>query len=715
MDASNEAELQPEQLPFDPRTIALGLWRRRLVFALIAVLAVCMGALGGLKLGAKTYKEHTVLLHSPVDGNSESPALLTQMNMIKIRSNLETVRRELKLEARLNQLGTATDVRVGRDTSLLHVEVTWDDPRQAARIANALRDVFLRNQDSLRRIKTERYIDDLGRRLETVNNQLAHAGRLLQEFESMNQVVDLDKEAQWYLEELTTLEIMIEQAQIEDSAIRLQTENIDRIIENLRQRVLEERADAAGLGSLDDTNNRLRRLRDAINDDRQHRAMLTELAEKEAEVRRAKAMKEKVLSAQATYEAAVIAYDKQKALTEDTQQVKAWKAEIERLGQVVISSSTNGTPSGRLLQEMMLRAFDIELKAVALDEKVAHLQKATERVRTKLRTLPKLRLEQAELTREVETKETQRQGLEVLLGDAQRIHESDLSDYLVVADAVPPAFAASSSRRLLAIGIAALVLIVGFSITIAVELLESSIRSPAEMSLKLRLPVLTSIPILGRSECEGSAMGDHPAARELFRFAAHRIRGAVSQRGARVLVTAAQHAEGATFVATSLAACFGRQGERVLLVKPGTHSRAETVLTGRDERANADADPEAFFDTALGHGETPASPSAYAGVDLLAGPDDGLDPDLVASKRMGELLERASRNYDLIIIDVPCVLQYADAQALSQWVDGIVLVVRSHMQPIANLRKALEWLRLSGKPVIGSVLNAVEPAYLPGV
>ncbi len=712
MDTRNEAGLQPEQLPFDPWTIAQGLWRRRLVFALIAVLAICTGALGGLKLGSKTYKAQTVLLHSPVDGNSESPALLTQMNMIKIRSNLETVRRTLELEARLDQLGTATDVRVGRDTSLLHVEVTWNDPRQAARIANALRDVFLHNQDSLRRIKTERHIDDLGRRLETVNSQLAQAGQLLQEFESLYQVVDLDKEAQWYLEELTTLEIMIEQAQIEDSAIKLQTRNIDRIIGNLRQRVLEERADAAGLGSLDDTNNRLRRLRDAINDDRQHRAMLTELAEREAEVRRARAMKEKVLSAQTTYEEAVIAYDKQKALSEDTQQVKAWKEEIERLGQIVISSSTNGTPSGRLLQEMMLRAFDIELKAVALDEKVTHLQKATERVRKKLHTLPKLRLEQAELTREVEAKETQRQGLEKLLGDAQRIYESDLSDFLVVADAVPPIFAASSSRRMLAIGIAALVFIIGFSITLVVELFESSIRSPAELSLKLRLPVLTSIPVLGRFA--DSAMSDHPAARELFRFAAHRIRGEVSRRGARVLVTAAQHAEGATFVATSLAACFGRQGERVLLVKPSTHSRAQVVLTEHNEQVNPDADPEAFFDTAVGHGDMPVSPSIYRGVDLLSGPDDGLDPDLVASKRMGELLERVSRNYDLIIIDVPCVLQYADAQALSQWVDGIVLVVRSRMQPIASLRKALECLKLSGKPIIGSVLNAVEPAYLTG-
>jgi Mrp family chromosome partitioning ATPase len=59
-----------------------------------------------------------------------------------------------------------------------------------------------------------------------------------------------------------------------------------------------------------------------------------------------------------------------------------------------------------------------------------------------------------------------------------------------------------------------------------------------------------------------------------------------------------------------------------------------------------------------------------------------------------------------IIFDSPCLLSCADPHVLSEYVDGILLVVESEKTASTDLEKALELL--AGKRIIGTVLNKAK-------
>ena len=60
---------------------------------------------------------------------------------------------------------------------------------------------------------------------------------------------------------------------------------------------------------------------------------------------------------------------------------------------------------------MMLKAFDIELRNVTLDRKVEVLKEKLDETQTRLNELPTLQREYVELSREIATKDSQRNDI----------------------------------------------------------------------------------------------------------------------------------------------------------------------------------------------------------------------------------------------------------------------------------------------------------------
>lgn len=71
---------------------------------------------------------------------------------------------------------------------------------------------------------------------------------------------------------------------------------------------------------------------------------------------------------------------------------------------------------------------------------------------------------------------------------------------------------------------------------------------------------------------------------------------------------------------------------------------------------------------------------------LTAGPIPPNPSELLNSKRMLNFLKAVEPMYDLVVIDVPPLLEVTDTQVLSDKLDGIVLVVR------AGVTQRPEWL-----------------------
>lgn len=79
--------------------------------------------------------------------------------------------------------------------------------------------------------------------------------------------------------------------------------------------------------------------------------------------------------------------------------------------------------------------------------------------------------------------------------------------------------------------------------------------------------------------------------------------------------------------------------------------------------------------------------------------------ELLSSERMKHFLEESAKVYDYIIIDTPPINTVADAQIVSTYVDGVVLVVKSGDTTEDELNEAIDAVRRAGGNLCGTVLN----------
>ena len=71
-------------------------------------------------------------------------------------------------------------------------------------------------------------------------------------------------------------------------------------------------------------------------------------------------------------------------------------------------------------------------------------------------------------------------------------------------------------------------------------------------------------------------------------------------------------------------------------------------------------------------------------------------------------LDEARNDYDYIIIDTPPINTVADAQIVSTYVDGVVLVVKSGDTTEDELNEAIDAVRRAGGNLCGTVLNGLN-------
>lgn len=79
--------------------------------------------------------------------------------------------------------------------------------------------------------------------------------------------------------------------------------------------------------------------------------------------------------------------------------------------------------------------------------------------------------------------------------------------------------------------------------------------------------------------------------------------------------------------------------------------------------------------------------------------------ELLSSDRMKQFIAECSQCYDYVIIDTPPINTVADAQIVSTYVDGIVLVSRSGVTTADELNAAVAAVHRAGGNLCGVVLN----------
>lgn len=93
--------------------------------------------------------------------------------------------------------------------------------------------------------------------------------------------------------------------------------------------------------------------------------------------------------------------------------------------------------------------------------------------------------------------------------------------------------------------------------------------------------------------------------------------------------------------------------------------------------------------------------------------------ELLSSERMKRFVEECAKVYDYVIIDTPPINTVADAQIISTYVDGVVIVAKSGGTTSDELNTAIDAVHHAGGNLCGVVLNnmnmkSVEYAYKYG-
>ena len=262
-------------------------------------------------------------------------------------------------------------------------------------------------------------------------------------------------------------------------------------------------------------------------------------------------------------------------------------------------------------------------------------------------------------------------------------------------------------------------LMLGLGLAFFIEYLDSTIKSPEEVEHYLNIPLLGVVldhDVIGRRQDDTNRMRElvtledsRSAVSEAYRGIRTRILFSTTESQPKIiLMVSAMEGEGKTISSANLAVIMARTGSRVLLIdcdmrKPRMNTifgverekGVSNVLVGDCSISDAvrKTDIENLY--LMPCGQIPPNPS-----------------ELLGSKAMLEMLATLGKDYDRIVIDSPPVIAVTDAVVLSQFVDGVVVVLQANNTERINVQRAIELMKSVNAHIFGVILNRLDASLV---
>lgn len=174
-----------------------------------------------------------------------------------------------------------------------------------------------------------------------------------------------------------------------------------------------------------------------------------------------------------------------------------------------------------------------------------------------------------------------------------------------------------------------------------------------------------------------------------------------------LLVTSAQPSEGKSTTAANLAMSFAQIGKRVLLIDadlraPTVHRHFDTgtarglsdVLSGRVGWREVMVRIDQFDLFVI-----PAGPVSRRGADMFV-------------QTAPQLLDQVCREFDIVVVDAPPLLGFAESHVLASMTDSVIVVTKSETTSGKAVSKALDALVRDRANIMGIVMTQVKASSL---
>jgi chain length determinant protein tyrosine kinase EpsG len=168
-----------------------------------------------------------------------------------------------------------------------------------------------------------------------------------------------------------------------------------------------------------------------------------------------------------------------------------------------------------------------------------------------------------------------------------------------------------------------------------------------------------------------------------------------------LVITSPTSGQGASRITANLAVVFSQLGERTLLIDADMRNPRQHKLFRLQSSPG-------LSDILAGRANT-AIIQSIQGLSNLSVLPAGTEPpnphELFGRPALGELINEVSGQFDVILIDTPPALEFADAQTISARAGGALIVVRRHHARIADIEAVKQQLAIAGAEAVGAVLT----------
>lgn len=235
-------------------------------------------------------------------------------------------------------------------------------------------------------------------------------------------------------------------------------------------------------------------------------------------------------------------------------------------------------------------------------------------------------------------------------------------------------------------------------------------RRSHEVQNTLEMPVVGVLPIIAGESNHDRGLVTHlerdNEVAEYFRTLRASLMMTPEGRDAQVLlITSSMAGEGKSLISSNLAISYAQKGRRTLLV--GADLRRPSLSNIFHQQKEAQGLVDVLKDKL--HWEETLQSTSIPGLTILpAGKPPAHPHELLSKSQLPALIQDMRLKYDHILIDAPPMIGVSDTMELLACVDGVLFVVRSGITHSAAATRAVDIIRKSGIPCLGTIVNGVN-------